>query len=91
MDLGYATASACDMNDVYYRLLPRDAVAAAERLELFDELEEWHLMSAHYSITVAVNETACPPPPEPGGLPGSGPGGNPAGPGGRAPQLYGGG
>jgi hypothetical protein len=65
LDLGYAASSACDMNDVYYRLLPRDAVAAAERLELFDELEEWHLMSAHYSITVAVNESACAPPPAP--------------------------
>jgi hypothetical protein len=31
-------------------------VARCERLEIFDELAEWHLMSAHYCIAVAVNE-----------------------------------
>ena len=46
------------MNDVYYRLLSPEAVARAERLELFDEVEEWHLMSAHYCIAVACKEGA---------------------------------
>lgn len=55
-ELGYATCTVCDMNDVYYRLLPRAEVARVERLELFDEVEEWHLMSAHYCVAVAVNE-----------------------------------
>jgi tRNA wybutosine-synthesizing protein 4 len=63
-ELGYGAASCADMNDIYYRLLPRPEVARVERLELFDELEEWHLMSAHYAIAVAVNEVggALPPP-----------------------------
>lgn len=34
----------------------RSDVARIERLELFDETEEWHLMSAHYCIAIAVNE-----------------------------------
>jgi hypothetical protein len=56
-DLGYSGGvSVCDMNDVYYKVLPRSLVTRCERLELFDELEEWHLMSAHYCIAVAVNE-----------------------------------
>lgn len=55
-ELGYGSCAVADMNDVYYRLLPRTDVARAERLELFDEFEEWHLMSAHYCIAVAVNE-----------------------------------
>ena len=55
-ELGYQAATVADMNDVYYRVLPRGDVNRAERLELFDEVEEWHLMSAHYCIAVAVNE-----------------------------------
>ena len=60
--LGYAAATVADMNDIYYRMLPRSEVARIERLELFDEVEEWHLMSAHYCIAVAVNEVSPPPP-----------------------------
>jgi hypothetical protein len=37
-ELGYASCTAVDMNDVYYRLLPRAEVARVERLELFDEV-----------------------------------------------------
>ena len=55
-ELGFGAATVADMNDVYYRVLPRADVARVERLELFDEVEEWHLMSAHYCIAVAVNE-----------------------------------
>ena len=40
-ELGYQACSAADMNDIYYRLLPRVEVARIERLELFDEVEEW--------------------------------------------------
>lgn len=56
LELGFHSATVADMNDVYYRLLPPAEVAAAERRELFDEVEEWHLMSAHYCIAVAVKE-----------------------------------
>jgi hypothetical protein len=56
LELGYSHASVWDMNDVYYRLLPQNEVARIERLELFDEVEEWHLMSAHYCIAIAVND-----------------------------------
>ena len=62
--LGYAAASAADLNEIYYRVLPRADVLRAERLELFDELEEWHLMSAHYCVALAVNDApaeAAPP------------------------------
>jgi tRNA wybutosine-synthesizing protein 4 len=66
-ELGYQACTSIDMNDVYYRLLPRAEVARIERLEIFDELEEWHLMSAHYSITVACNELNGMPPQRRGG------------------------
>ena len=44
------------MNAVYYGLLPPAEVARAARRELFDELEEWHLIQAHYGLVVAVLE-----------------------------------
>lgn len=55
-ELGFRWSCCWDLNDCYYRLLPTDEVKRTERLELFDEVEEWHLMSAHYCIAVAVNE-----------------------------------
>jgi hypothetical protein len=56
LELGYTHVTVADMNDVYYNLLDKDAIARAERLELFDEVEEWHLMSAHYCIAVACKD-----------------------------------
>ena len=44
------------MNQVYYEYLDAKDVSRIQRLELFDELEEWHLIQGHYSIVVAVNE-----------------------------------
>jgi tRNA wybutosine-synthesizing protein 4 len=38
-ELGYGACTAADMNEIYYRLLPRADVARIERLELFDETE----------------------------------------------------
>jgi hypothetical protein len=56
---GWKAVSVADMNDVYYKHLPRPLVAHGEKVEIFDELEEWHLMAAHYSITIA---STVPPP-----------------------------
>lgn len=50
---GFEYAECLDMNDVYYKVLPKEVVRRAEHLEIFDEYEEWHLMSAHYAITLA--------------------------------------
>jgi len=56
-ELGYSSGvSVYDMNDIYYKILPRSEVLRVEKIEIFDEFEEWHLMSAHYCIAVAVKE-----------------------------------
>ncbi len=34
--------------------------ASAEKAELFDEFEEWVLMSTHYCMALAVKATAAP-------------------------------
>lgn len=56
---GWDAARAWDMNDVYSHYLPRDDVLRAERLEMFDEFEEWFLIQAHYCIAVARREPAA--------------------------------
>lgn len=61
MDRGFNFTRVWDMNDVYYKFLPRAEVARVERLEMFDELEEWHLMQAHYVIAVAVRDASASP------------------------------
>ena len=53
-DCGWDAVTSRDMNDVYYKQLPKAAVEAAEKVELFDELEEWWLMMSHYQTSVAV-------------------------------------
>eukprot|EP00698_Gefionella_okellyi_P002857 TRINITY_DN12725_c0_g1_i1.p1 TRINITY_DN12725_c0_g1~~TRINITY_DN12725_c0_g1_i1.p1 ORF type:complete len:354 (-),score=53.77 TRINITY_DN12725_c0_g1_i1:31-1050(-) len=53
MRLGFTTANALDMDTIYYRALPITEISRIERLEIFDELEEWHMIQQHYSIAWA--------------------------------------
>jgi tRNA wybutosine-synthesizing protein 4 len=53
---GWHRAQCRDMNHVYSRVLEPQARRAAERVEMLDELEEWHLMLAHYALAVGVND-----------------------------------
>lgn len=53
---GWARAECCDMNTVYRGVLDPHSRRAAERLELLDEVEEWHLMLAHYVLALGVSE-----------------------------------
>lgn len=50
---GWQFAKACDMNWIYRKFIDPTDKLRIEKLEMFDEYEEWHLMMAHYSITVA--------------------------------------
>ncbi|ESS31077.1 leucine carboxyl methyltransferase [Toxoplasma gondii VEG] len=56
INLGWSASSVADMNTVYDKFLPREETQRVQRLELFDELEEWRLIQAHYSIAVAVSD-----------------------------------
>jgi tRNA wybutosine-synthesizing protein 4 len=51
---GWSRARAWDMNTVCARHLPPCEVARANRIEWLDEVEEWQLLMAHYSIVLAV-------------------------------------
>jgi hypothetical protein len=52
----WQAAKARDMNNVYYEFIERAEVARIARLEMFDEVEEFHLIMGHYCIVVATNE-----------------------------------
>jgi tRNA wybutosine-synthesizing protein 4 len=52
LNSGFSRFQGWPMNDVYANFLDKDEVVKAERLELFDELEEWHMIQGHYAISI---------------------------------------
>ena len=46
---GWKTTAMLTMNEVY-RALPYEDVKRVEKLEIFDEVEEWHLINDHYCM-----------------------------------------
>ncbi|GLC52824.1 hypothetical protein PLESTB_000672500 [Pleodorina starrii] len=58
-DAGWGWADARDMDSLYRTFLdPRDK-ARVERLEIFDELEEWHMIQEHYCIALGRNDVSA--------------------------------
>ncbi|KXZ50455.1 hypothetical protein GPECTOR_16g629 [Gonium pectorale] len=55
---GWSWADARDMDELYRTFVDVADRARAERLELFDELEEWHMIQEHYCIAVGRNDAA---------------------------------
>jgi tRNA wybutosine-synthesizing protein 4 len=53
---GYQVYEGWDMNEIYRYFLDPKEVKRIEKLELFDEFEEWHMIQAHYHISMAVKE-----------------------------------
>lgn len=53
-DAGFPRAEARSMAAVYAQCLDPGERRRAERLEMFDEFEEWDLMQAHYALAVGV-------------------------------------
>ncbi|KAG0738754.1 hypothetical protein G6F57_007173 [Rhizopus arrhizus] len=50
---GWQHAEAVDINTVHDKCLSREELARITKLEMLDELEEWHMLSAHYCIAWA--------------------------------------
>ncbi|TDH69440.1 hypothetical protein CCR75_007877 [Bremia lactucae] len=53
----YEMAQCWDMNKIYYNFLDPTERAKREKLEIFDEMEEFYLFQAHYCIVVASKTT----------------------------------
>nr|XP_057939051.1 tRNA wybutosine-synthesizing protein 4 [Doryrhamphus excisus] len=53
LDKGWEQCVCVDMNDFFIRLIPDDERLRVERLEPFDEYEEWHQKCSHYFILTA--------------------------------------
>ncbi|KAJ0961865.1 hypothetical protein J5N97_029693 [Dioscorea zingiberensis] len=55
-DQGWQRAVAWDMLRVYNEFIETQERRRIERLELFDEFEEWHMMQEHYCVAYAIND-----------------------------------
>ncbi|WOH14421.1 hypothetical protein DCAR_0933940 [Daucus carota subsp. sativus] len=56
LDQGWQRATAWDMLKVYRSFIEAQEKRRIERLELFDEFEEWHMMQEHYCVAYAIND-----------------------------------
>ncbi|KAL9228822.1 hypothetical protein vseg_004360 [Gypsophila vaccaria] len=56
LDQGWQRATAWDMQRVYSEFVDRRERGRIERLELFDEFEEWYMMQEHYCVAYAIND-----------------------------------
>ncbi|XP_077236833.1 leucine carboxyl methyltransferase [Tasmannia lanceolata] len=56
LDQGWQRAVAWDMLKIYSNFIETQERRRIERLELFDEFEEWHMMQEHYCVLYAIND-----------------------------------
>eukprot|EP00884_Botryococcus_braunii_P017006 jgi/Botrbrau1/398/Bobra.110_2s0051.2 len=56
--LGWPVAHARDMDTIYARHIDPQDRLRAERLEIFDELEEWHLIQQHYCLAIGIKDAS---------------------------------
>ncbi|XP_020576332.1 tRNA wybutosine-synthesizing protein 4 isoform X2 [Phalaenopsis equestris] len=56
LDQGWQRAVAWDMLRIYNEFIEAEEKRRIERLELFDEFEEWYMMQEHYCVAYAVND-----------------------------------
>ncbi|KAI4302826.1 hypothetical protein MLD38_038527 [Melastoma candidum] len=55
-DQGWQRAFAWDMLRIYSSFIDPQERRRIERLELFDEFEEWYMMQEHYCVACAIND-----------------------------------
>ncbi|KAJ3672559.1 hypothetical protein LUZ60_007280 [Juncus effusus] len=56
LDQGWKRCVAWDMLRIYDEFIDTHERRRIERLELFDEFEEWHMMQEHYCVAYAIND-----------------------------------
>ncbi|EFA83732.1 leucine carboxyl methyltransferase [Heterostelium album PN500] len=55
LGFGWKRVDVLDMLDVYNYFIEKERVKETERLEIFDEFEEWYLIQGHYCYVLAIN------------------------------------
>ncbi|MEW5297761.1 MAG: hypothetical protein WDW36_000945 [Sanguina aurantia] len=55
---GWQRATSLDLDTLYSSYLDPKDKARIERLEIFDEFEEWHLIQSHYALTIGIQDAA---------------------------------
>ncbi|KAF2076584.1 hypothetical protein CYY_002135 [Polysphondylium violaceum] len=58
LDLGWNRVEALDLKQVHSYFINRDRVREIERLEIFDEFEEWDLIQSHYCFVLAIKSAS---------------------------------
>ncbi|ORZ25893.1 S-adenosyl-L-methionine-dependent methyltransferase [Absidia repens] len=53
LDVGWDNAMALDINTIHNSVLDQQERSRIAKLEIFDEMEEWHLLSEHYCVAWA--------------------------------------
>jgi len=53
---GWGRAESLSMDAIYRDFLDKADLRRIERLEIFDEFEEWHMIQEHYCITCGIND-----------------------------------
>eukprot|EP00899_Mesostigma_viride_P024360 jgi/Mesvir1/5108/Mv15268-RA.1 len=53
---GWQRSDGYDMDTIYCHMLDKRELQRIERLEIFDEFEEWHLIQQHYCIAYGIND-----------------------------------
>ena len=56
LDQGWQRSVAWDMLRIYNDFIDAQERRRIERLELFDEFEEWYMMQEHYCVAIAIND-----------------------------------
>ncbi|KAH7387604.1 hypothetical protein KP509_16G032100 [Ceratopteris richardii] len=56
IDHGWQRSEALDMDVIYNQHIDQKDRKRIERLELFDEFEEWHILQEHYCISYGIND-----------------------------------
>ncbi|KAJ3691041.1 hypothetical protein LUZ61_020205 [Rhynchospora tenuis] len=56
IDQGWQQSVAWDMLRIYDEFIDIEERRRIERLELFDEFEEWHMMQEHYCVAYGIND-----------------------------------
>jgi hypothetical protein len=54
LESGCDLSRSCTMLSVYNHLIPPSEKARINRIELFDEVEEWELLMNHYCVSIGI-------------------------------------